>query len=69
MFIWFCVNRDNKVKMFLDEPVKNEKTGRYEGKSPYVNTLLYKDISEVVKQTKMTFDTEPQAIEIRVQQK
>ena len=69
MFIWFCVNRDGKVKMFLDEPVKNEKTGRYEGKSPYVNTLLYKDMCEVVKQSKMTFETDPQAIEIRVQQK
>lgn len=69
MIIWFCVNRNGKVKMFLDEPIKNEKLGIYEGKSPYVNTLIYKDMCEVVKQAKMSFDTDPQAIEIQIQKK
>jgi len=68
ILIWFCVNRDGQVRMFLDEPKRNVKAGRFEGTSPYVNTIIYRDMCEVVKQAKMNFETDPQAIEIQIQQ-
>ena len=66
--VWFCVNRNSEIRMFLDiEPKKNEKLGRYEGKNPYVNSVLIKDIEALVKASKITFDTQPQCIGIQIE--
>lgn len=67
MLIWFCCDKNQRVQMFLDEPVRNTKLGKFEGKYPYVNSVIYKDFCEVVKQAKMNFNTEPQVIEIQIQ--
>ena len=32
--IWFVLNKNNEILMFLDEPVKNPKTKKWEGKCP-----------------------------------
>lgn len=67
--IWFCVNRNSEIRMFLDEePKKNEKLGRYEGKNPFVNSVIVNDIEALVKASKITFDTPPQCIGIQVEQ-
>jgi len=66
--VWFCVNRNSEIRMFLDiEPKKNEKLGRYEGKNPYVNSVLIKDIEALVKASKITFETQPQCIGIQIE--
>lgn len=65
--IWFYVDRDGKTKMSLDEPKKNEKIGKYEAKYPYVNCLIYKEICEVVKHACLTYESEPQFIEIQLE--
>lgn len=63
--VWFCVNKNNKVVMFTEEPKKNKKLGIWESKFPYVNSILYKEMCEISKQAKMNFETEPQYIEIK----
>lgn len=67
--IWFYVNRNGKVYMSLDEPKKNISLGIYEVKYPYVNCIMYKDICEIVKKVKLTFDQDPQFLEIQLQMK
>ncbi len=64
--IWFAVNHNENVVMFLDEPVKNEKLGKWESKYPYINSLIYKDICNLVKQSKMNWNSECQCIEINI---
>lgn len=63
--VWFAINKNGKVVMFTEEPKKNEQKGIWESKFPYINSILYKDICEISKQAKMTFETEPQYIEIK----
>jgi len=65
--IWFAVNKNGNVRMFLDNPKKNTERGIWEGKYPYVNSIIYKDINKVVKQAKMTFENNPEVIEIQIQ--
>ena len=65
--VWFGVNRNSQIQMFLDEePKKNNITGKYEGSHPFVNSLLYDDLKKIVQQTKMTFDSEVQCLEVNI---
>ena len=64
--IWFAINKNDKVVMFIEEPKKNVGLGIWDSKFPYVNSLLYKEICEIAKQAKMNFETEPQYIEIKL---
>ena len=65
--IWFGVNKNNQIQMFADEePKKNLKIGKYEGKNPFVNSVFYDELKSIVQQTNMTFESEPQCIEIQI---
>lgn len=64
--VWFAVNKNGDVRMFLDNPTKNVQLGIWESKSPYVNSVLYKDICQIVQQAKMNFENNPEVIEIQI---
>lgn len=64
--IWFCVNRNSDVRMFLENPTKNVTKGIWESKKPYVNSVLYKDICRIVQQARMSFENNPEIIEVQI---
>ena len=64
--VWFAVNKNGKVRMFLDNPTKNVNLGIWESNNPYVNSVLYKDICQIVQQAKMNFENNPEVIEIQI---
>ena len=65
--VWFGVNKNSDIRMFLDEePKKDLERGILIGKNPFVNSVLYEDLKQVVKNAKMTFNSEPQCIEIQI---
>lgn len=66
--VWFGVNKKNEIQMFLDEePVKNRESGKYEGNNPFINSLFYEDLKKIVQNANLTFESEPQCIEIQIQ--
>lgn len=65
--VWFAVNRNGNVRMFLDNPKKNVEKGIWESNLPYVNSVIYKDITRVVQQAHMSFDSNPEVLEIQIQ--
>jgi len=65
--VWFGVNKNGDVRMFLDEePKKNLERGILVGNNPFVNSVLYEDLKQVVKNAKMTFNSDPQCIEMQI---
>ena len=64
--IWFAVNKNGTVRMFLDNPTKNVDLGIWESKKPYVNSVLYKDICQIVQQARMSFENNPEIIEMQI---
>jgi len=64
--IWFGVNRNGRVRMFLDNPTKNVTRGIWESKKPFVNSVLYKDICQIVQQARMSFENNPELIEMQI---
>lgn len=65
--VWFGVNKKNQIQMFLDEePIKNKQLGRFEGKNPFINSLFYEDLKKIAQNANLTFESDPQCIEIQV---
>ena len=67
--IWFVLNKNNEILMFLDEPVKNPKTKKWEGKCPYINSRINDEITALAKQAQMSFESNPECIEVQFKRK
>ena len=46
--IWFGVNKQDYLQLFLDEPKKDMKVGKYVGKYPFVNSLWYDEMYKMI---------------------
>lgn len=63
--IWFVITKDKKPLMFAnDEPTKDD-NGKWNGQY-YVNSQLYNTIIDVISNSKMDENTEPQCLVIDV---
>lgn len=64
--IWFGVNKDNFVIMHTVEPTRNVETGKWESKYPFVNSVLYNEITKLVAKSKMTWESEAQCLTFQI---
>ena len=64
--VWAGVNKDGKLSLHAEQPVKNEETGRWESKLPFVNSVMYKELSAMFAKTEINFDCPCQFFEINV---
>ena len=60
--LYISVSKSGLLMMFLDKPVRqgNTWTGRY-----YVNSIVQKEIEEIIKDCDFTFDREPEYLEMQ----
>jgi hypothetical protein len=61
--VWFAINKNGSISMFLNKPTKNTKTGKWESNHFFVNSLIYSQIKKLVEQTKMNWESEPEVIQ------
>lgn len=64
--IWFAVNKSGFVGLYNDEPIRNESTGKWESKTPFVNSLIYDQIVALVDKSGMTWENNPECITIQI---
>ena len=60
--LYIAVSKSGLLMMFLDKPVRQGNTwaGRY-----YVNSIVQKEIEEIIKNCDFTFDREPEYLEMQ----
>lgn len=60
--LYIAVSKSRLLMMFLDKPVRQGNTwvGRY-----YVNSVVQKEIEEIIKNCDFTFDREPEYLEMQ----
>lgn len=64
--IWFGVNKNGFVCMHSVEPVRNEKTGKWESKYPFVNSAIYDEICKLATKSKMSWNSEIEALTLQI---
>ena len=60
--VWFAVNKNGFIGMFLDKPTKNEITGKWDSNHCFVNSLVYPQICSLVEKAGMNWDSEPEVV-------
>jgi len=65
--VWFAVNKNGFVGMYNEQPVRNEETGKWESKFPFVNSLAYDQIVALVEKAQMNWNNNPECITLQFQ--
>lgn len=65
--IWVAVNKNGDVRMFADEPVRNNDTGKWESKHPFVNCIMQKEFEELCTKTKITWEMDPNPFVLNIE--
>ncbi len=63
--IWFSVNKNGFLNLSIDEPKRNEKTKKWELKFPYLNSVVYEEIKDLVEKAKIGWDHEAEYLMIQ----
>ena len=63
--IWVAVNKNGSVRMFTEEPIRNNETGLWEGK-PFVNCVLQSQFEELINKSEITWEMDPNPFTINL---
>lgn len=64
--IWAAVNKDGFIMLFTGEPVRDDESGKWIGKYPYINSNVYPQFCDLIKKSKMSWKSEPEMFEIQM---
>ena len=61
LIIWFGINKNRKVRMFLEEPTRDKDLNIWVGKN-FCNSVIQRQLEEMVKGTTLSWEDDPQVI-------
>ena len=64
--IWVAINKNGDIRMFTEEPIRNEATGRWESNHPFVNSVLQSQFEELCEKSKITWEMDPNPFTINL---
>ena len=64
--VWVGVYKNGKISMHTVEPTRNEQTGKWMSNSPFVNSVLYQNLSDVFEKTQMSWESSCEIFQINV---
>ena len=62
MNIWIAINKNQTLSMHAEEPRRSRI--QWISNRPYINSRIYKNLSNLVKKSMLSWETEPECIEI-----
>ena len=63
LIIWFGINKNRKVRMFLEEPTRDKDLNIWVGKN-FCNSVIQRQLEEMVKGTTLSWNDDPQVIQL-----
>ena len=63
--VWFSINKNGFLNLSIDEPKRNSKLNKWEFKFPYLNSVAYKEIKDLVEKAKINWEHEPEYLMIQ----
>ena len=63
LIIWFGINKNRKVRMFLEEPTRDKDLNIWVGKN-FCNSVIQRQLEEMVKGTTLSWEDDPQVIQL-----
>lgn len=66
VLIWIAVNKNGKLTMHATEPSRDEDLGIWISDMPFVNSVLYDNLSKMISKTPMNWESDPQPFQFNV---
>ena len=54
------------MSIWYDEPIKNEKEGKWHGSFPFCNSIMYNEFAVMIKEANINFISEPIRIDVMI---
>lgn len=64
--IWIGVNKNGKISMHTVEPTRDEDLGVWVSNSPFVNSVLYENLSKTIEKTAMNWESSCEVFQIQL---
>ena len=64
--VWVGVNKNGKISMHTVEPVRNEKLGIWVSNSPFINSILYENLSSTIEKSPMNWESSCEVFQINL---
>lgn len=64
--IFIGINKNGDLRMFSTMPVRDEETGTWRSNHPFINSVMYEEFLKVVKQSNMTWESEPELFNVQI---
>lgn len=64
--VWVAKNKNGKLSMHTVEPYRDEVNGIWESSSPFINSILYKNLSEMIDKTLMNWESSPEPFQLHI---
>lgn len=66
ILIWVGVNKDKSVSMHTEEPLRDNERGIWTSKSPFINSVIHKEITGMIGKTNMTWEADAQPFQLNI---
>lgn len=64
--LWICINRNGTMVVHAAQPIRDEEIGKWVSRHIFCNNSLYEKLSEIVDRLQLTWNSEPEFIEIEI---
>ena len=64
MNVWFSVNKNGFINISKDEPRRNNELGKWEYYFPYINSIIYEQIKNLVEKVNFSWKNDYECITI-----
>jgi hypothetical protein len=61
--VWIAINKNGKLTLHGEYPVRDEKNGKWTSKYPFINSILYKELSNMISKSSLTWESDPEYME------
>ena len=64
--VWVGVNKNGKLSMHAEQPIRDENRGIWVSKLPFVNSILFANISKMFEKSNITWTNDCEFLEFQL---
>ena len=64
--VWLGVNKNGKISIHTEEPIRDEEHGVWKSNSPFLNSVLYANLSQMIERTQMNWESGYEIFQIQI---
>ena len=63
--LWASINKNGFINVSIDEPTRNELKGKWDYKYPFVNSIVYTRIKDIIEHSHLNWESEAEFFTIQ----